>query len=153
LPRGVGYCCTPRLLAATVMASTPPTALGTSGGALAKLGRHEEALADYNRSLELGPENPETLANRGVVLGALRRYDEALADHNRSLELQPDRHNTLYNRACIRALSGDYDGALSDLRRAIDLNDKYRGIASSDPGFNKLREDPTYGRRFRELVG
>ena len=49
--------------------------------ALAELGRHEEALADYNRALELRPDDPTTLNNRGLSLDDLKRYDEALPDY------------------------------------------------------------------------
>jgi len=60
------------------------------GDTLFELERYEEALRDYNRSLELSPNDPLILANRGDTLFELERYEEALCDYNRSLELEPD---------------------------------------------------------------
>ncbi len=47
----------------------PPTAddFMASGNAKYALERYDEALADYNRSLELRPDDPSTLNNRGTT--------------------------------------------------------------------------------------
>ncbi|MFQ5880540.1 MAG: tetratricopeptide repeat protein, partial [Dehalococcoidia bacterium] len=44
---------------------------------LYRLGRYEEALASYDRSLELRPDAAATLNNRGIALDDLGRYEEA----------------------------------------------------------------------------
>ncbi|MGB2884722.1 MAG: tetratricopeptide repeat protein, partial [Dehalococcoidia bacterium] len=62
------------------------------------LEQYDEALADYNRALELRPDYPEALNNRGVTYSKMERYDEALADYNRALELRHDYLDALNNR-------------------------------------------------------
>ncbi|MCH8347837.1 MAG: tetratricopeptide repeat protein, partial [Proteobacteria bacterium] len=42
-----------------------------------KLIRRGEALAAYDRALELDPSNAVTWSNKGTALYALRRYNEA----------------------------------------------------------------------------
>ena len=49
--------------------------------ALEKLGRYEQALAAYNKALELSPKNFSLLVGRAGVLKKLLRYEEANADY------------------------------------------------------------------------
>ena len=78
----------------------PATADELLGAATAKysLGRYDEALADYNRALELRPDYTEALNNRGNTYHELERYNEALADYNQALELRQEYVEALYNR-------------------------------------------------------
>lgn len=84
-------------------------------------GKYNDALAAYNWSLELRPDDPTILNNRGNTYSALKRYDEAFADFNRSLELRPDNPTTLYNRGTTYPHLGRYDEALADLNRSLEL--------------------------------
>jgi tetratricopeptide (TPR) repeat protein len=91
------------------------------GNTAYELRRYEDALAAYNRSLELRPDDPDTLNNRGVTLDDLKRYEEALADYNRSLELRPDDPDTLNNRGNALHHLNRYDEALTEYNRALEL--------------------------------
>jgi len=82
-------------------------------------GRYNEALAAYNWSLELSPDDPTTLYNRGTVYYKLGKYNEALADYNRSLELRPDHPATLYNRGSTYDELGRHEEALADYNRSL----------------------------------
>ncbi|HEX73700.1 MAG TPA: tetratricopeptide repeat protein [Dehalococcoidia bacterium] len=84
-------------------------------------GKYEEALANYNWSLELRPDDPATLNNRGVTYAKLGRYDDALADFNRSLELTTDHPNTLANRGAAYVKLERYEEALANLNRSLEL--------------------------------
>jgi len=84
-------------------------------------GKYNDALAAYNWSLELRPDNPDALANRGVAYDHLGRDDEALADFNRSLELRPDDPVALYNRGTVHGHLGRDDEALADFNRSLEL--------------------------------
>jgi len=88
-------------------------------------GKYNDALAAYNWSLELRPDDPTTLNNRGNAYSALKRYDEAFADFNRSLELRPDDPTTLYNRGTTYPHLERYDEALADLNRSLELRPDY----------------------------
>jgi pentatricopeptide repeat protein len=43
-------------------------ALNGKGNALGKLGRHDEAMECYDKSLKIKPDYPEALFNKGTVL-------------------------------------------------------------------------------------
>ncbi len=85
-------------------------------------GKYEEALASYNWSLELRPDNPVTLYNRGNIYGKLGRYDEALADFNHSLKLNTNDPLAFYNRGTIYGKLGRYDEALADFNSSLKLS-------------------------------
>src|SRR5579864_5684234 len=60
------------------------------GDALSQLGRREEALYAYERSIQLQPDDASSWYMKANVLDELGRYDEAMASCDRSLELRPD---------------------------------------------------------------
>jgi len=114
--------------------------------------RYEGALEDCDRALatELVPSG---LVVRGATLTRLTRYEDAIEDFNRAIELMPDEYEALYDRACAYSLMGRFEEALRDLEAAIKGDGKYRELAKKDEDFEKLRNDPEYGARFRKLVG
>jgi Flp pilus assembly protein TadD len=122
------------------------------GNTAYELGRYEEAFENYNRSLELRPDDPRTLQNRGAALNQLGRYDGALADFNRSLELRPNFVNPVYNKACLFSLTNRLEEALTQLAEAIRLDNKYKTLARTDEDFDNLRADPKFGPEFERLV-
>lgn len=54
------------------------------------LGRYEEALAAYDKALEIKPDFHLAWYNRGNALGSLERYEEALISYDKALEFNPD---------------------------------------------------------------
>lgn len=55
------------------------------GVCLARLERLDEALAAFDKALELKPEDGHVWFHRGIALGHLRRYDEALAAFDKAI--------------------------------------------------------------------
>jgi tetratricopeptide (TPR) repeat protein len=74
---------------------------------LLELGRNEEALAAYERALQLDGSNVVAWTNRGTALLRLKRPLEALASYEEALTRQPNH---------VDAWSGKYF-ALRKLRR------------------------------------
>jgi tetratricopeptide (TPR) repeat protein len=48
---------------------------------------YDQALADYNRAIELNPSHSWVIAGRGHTYLVMRRYGKALADLKRGLKL------------------------------------------------------------------
>jgi tetratricopeptide (TPR) repeat protein len=59
------------------------------GNSLIQLGRFDEAIAAFDRALELQPESSRVWARRGLALRRQARYAEALVCYDKSLELSP----------------------------------------------------------------
>src|SRR5687768_9196573 len=64
-----------------------PQAYNVRGTVFARGGRHQEALADFNKALALDPNYAQAYANRGLVYRQTKRYDAALADYARAIEI------------------------------------------------------------------
>lgn len=91
------------------------------GNAHYEAGQYHEALAAYNRTVELQPDDPNILSNRGNALGNLSRYEDGLADHNRALNLRPDDPTTLNNRGAALSNLGRHEDSLADFNRSLEL--------------------------------
>ncbi|WP_369792195.1 CHAT domain-containing protein [Tolypothrix sp. PCC 7601] len=68
------------------------------GIALANLGRHEEAVISYSKTIEIKSNESRPWADRGVSLHNLMQYQEAIASYDQALELKSDDYNTWINR-------------------------------------------------------
>ena len=108
-----------------------PHLLLRAGNSLARRARFEEAIAQYDRLIEVTPEwAPAVLEKRATVLVNLRRPDEAIADFERALEAAPDDHQLRMRyaaaleflgrpeeaskqRAAAGRLTGDEEGRLA----------------------------------------
>ena len=104
-----------------------------------------EAIASYDKALEIKPDKHEAWYNRGNALGKLGKWEEAIASYDKALEFKPDDTSAFYNKACCYALNGQVDSSIQNLQRAINLNpDKYREMAKTDSDFDKVRSYPEF---------
>ena len=71
----------------TVGAELDAAQWSNKGMSLNNLGRHQDALACYDRAIEINPRYAEAWYNKGVELGNLGRYPEALACFERAHRL------------------------------------------------------------------
>lgn len=108
--------------------------------------RHErsgelpEAVAAYQKSLELNPEQPTIWYDLGVSYAAMDRMPEAIDAYSKSIAIDPSSARPFNNRATAYARLKQYDKAIADCDRAIELdgNDflawRNRGLAKHDKG-------------------
>ena len=54
-----------------------------------KLGNYNEAINDFNKAIDLNPNNANTFYLRGHTATLLRNYNEAIDDFNKAIELNP----------------------------------------------------------------
>ena len=86
---------------------------------LSPLGRHDDALAEMRRALDLDPVSLEVRYHLGVANYMARRYDSAIAEYRRALDLDqtyaPARDGLGFSYAAL----GRFDDAVSEMRRAV----------------------------------
>jgi tetratricopeptide (TPR) repeat protein len=51
------------------------------------IGKHEEALKDFNQAIELDGKDAWAIARRGLTSWLMNNYEEALKDFDRAIEL------------------------------------------------------------------
>ena len=87
-----------------------------------KLNRPKDALATYNKYLELNPNAQLGYYNRGNLYLNQKKYKDAVADFRRVLEIEDrfvDAHNQI---ALIYFKQKKYQDALTEIRRAAEVN-------------------------------
>src|SRR5262245_58496099 len=95
---------------------------GTIGNLLLKLGRPEEAIAEYSHALAQNLDSALDWYNRGVAHAELKDWEKARDDYSRAIALRPDWVSPWINRAtCFDKLRQSHE-ALADLSKAIKLN-------------------------------
>jgi Tfp pilus assembly protein PilF len=96
-----------------------------------RLGRFEEAIADFDEAIKLNPNIAKFWSNKGQALGMLGRNDEALVAYNRAIELMPQDADYRNNRGAVKIQKGDWQGAIADCSRAIEMNPRQRDAYSN----------------------
>ena len=110
------------------------------GGVLHGLKRYADALASYERALELKSDLPEAWNNRGVALRDLKRPEAALASYVRAIALRPDYADAYCNRGNAMHDLNRVEESLASYERAIEIKPAYaeahsnRGTALCDLG-------------------
>ena len=83
------------------------------------LSRYNDALADYNRVIELRPRHFVAHYNRGIIRAFVGDDNHALEDFAFVISVEPDNTLAIYNRAELRRNTGDFRGAISDYTTLI----------------------------------
>jgi tetratricopeptide (TPR) repeat protein len=106
------------------------------GAALMNRGDFKEALAEFDRGLELDPGDAELYANRGQALFALDRLSEAEQALEEALELDPRLAQAQQHLGLLRYLDGRLDDAAERFIAAKDANPS---LAAAWLGLGKVR--------------
>ena len=71
-----------------------------------------DEMANYDKAIELNPNDAGAYYNRGVAYYKQGKYQQALADYDKALELNPQ-GATIYNdRGVIYYIQGRYQKAI-----------------------------------------
>jgi TolB-like protein/Flp pilus assembly protein TadD len=84
-------------------------------------GRHSEAIAAYERVLELDPISRVYLGLFGLMFYRARRYDESIAQCRKALEIDPHYANAMWFMALSLEQKGDLPLAIAKLETAVSL--------------------------------
>ena len=113
----------------------------------------EEAIADFNHSVELAPQYPDAYLNRGIAYETEGSWDLALADYNRVLEIDPQDPVAYNNRGNAEAGKQQWQKALDDYEKAVSITPSF-SVARSNAALvtYQLGDRQEAIRQFRNLV-
>ncbi|MBD3583626.1 tetratricopeptide repeat protein [Flavobacterium selenitireducens] len=94
-----------------------------AGLAHSRLEEMEQAIAYYDKSLELLPGNPTSLNNKGYSLAEMGRFEQAEAVLSLAIAADADYAYPHNNRAYVKIMTGRFESALSDLEKSMRLDD------------------------------
>ena len=87
-----------------------------------KMQRFQEAIQDFDKLLNLIPNNATYLSERGVALHLAGNNQAALQDFDKAVELEPDNPYRYSSRAYIKDRMKDFQGSVDDYTKAIELD-------------------------------
>jgi tetratricopeptide (TPR) repeat protein len=88
---------------------------------LSKFKKYEQALAAFDKAIEVKPNDSWAWMLRSTVLGQLKRYEEAIAACDKAIELNPNSHLFWSLRGWVLEKLERYEQALASYNKAIDL--------------------------------
>ncbi len=94
-------------------------------GMMFEQGRHKEALAAYERLVQLEPEDATLRTSMAGTLGALGRYDEAMKQLDTAVRLDPLNVEAYHNRGVVFERRNDPKAAIEEYRRAVRYSPQY----------------------------
>jgi protein O-mannosyl-transferase len=100
---------------------------------------YDEAIKDFNRSVELDPAGAHAYNLRGMVYMNNNRNDEAIDDFNKAIELAPGNADTYVNRGWVFMNEGRNNEAIEDYNKAIELDPDYE-VAYNNRGIYFINE-------------
>lgn len=95
--------------------------LNDRGVAKWRLAKTKEAIADFNKSIELFSDYAIVYNNRGNALLDLGEFEQAVIDFSRAIELAPGYGAAFNNRGNALLSLGRGEEALKDFRKAVQL--------------------------------
>lgn len=94
-------------------------------------GRLDEAIAHYDRVLELEPDHEASWINRGVALKQLKRLETAIESFQRVLKKSPRNVDALYNLANALLAAKRQEEARVAYLRTLEVNQDHTGALAN----------------------
>jgi Tfp pilus assembly protein PilF len=94
----------------------------TRAQALAKSGKVEEALAEFDKAITIDPHHAEALYNRGLLYQRERQHQLAIDDFSSANGLTPQRAEPLLARAISYLAMDKFKEAAADLDEAVQAD-------------------------------
>lgn len=88
-------------------------------------GRHEDALAEFQKSLIITPNDVNLLNAIGLCAARCNRTGDALAAFDRAIALSPNAAESHYRKGWVHAITGDRLAARAAYARAAELNPEF----------------------------
>ncbi len=123
----------------------------TRAQALAKSGKTDEALAEFDKAIAIDPHHAEALYNRGLLYQRERQHQLAVDDFTSANGLTPQRAEPLLGRAISYLAMDKFKEAAADLDEAVQA-DPQNALAWSSRGQayerlgDKEKARASYGR-------
>ena len=90
-------------------------------------GKFDDAIAEYDRAIEIDPASYRAYNFRGIAYAAKDKnnLDVGLADLSKAIEIYPQYFEGYYNRARAYMYKNDLDSMISDLTTAIEIKQDF----------------------------
>jgi len=95
------------------------------GYSLLQKGQVDEAMAQFQKALEINPNYADARNNFGFTLVQKGQADKAIAQYQMALELNPNYAGAHCNLGDVLLQKGQVDEAMAQLQKALEINPSY----------------------------
>ena len=92
------------------------------GNSLYETGGNDLAIQNYNKAIELDPNDARFHYNKGNSLYNKEEYNLAIQNYDKAIELNPNDANFYSNKGNSLFKTGEYEQAIQNYDKAIELN-------------------------------
>eukprot|EP00177_Eucheuma_denticulatum_P000778 GFKZ01001406.1.p1 GENE.GFKZ01001406.1~~GFKZ01001406.1.p1 ORF type:complete len:339 (+),score=46.59 GFKZ01001406.1:165-1181(+) len=133
-------------------------AYSNRGNCRTSQGKFELALADFDRAIQLAPDEPDPLLGKGVALEGVNQFREALDCYQRANQRSVTKYGgqdpvALNNMGNAHAALGEWEDAVDSFKSATQLDGRFVfALANEALALYQLRRDEEALRKMRFLV-
>ena len=98
-----------------------PDTLLNQGIAFGEEGQWDQAIAYFNKAIEINPRYAKAYNIRGIAYYSKDQIDKAIADFNKAIEIDPKDSSPYNNRGVAYLDKGEYEKAWDDVHKAESL--------------------------------
>lgn len=80
------------------------------------------SIADYNRAININPNDASAYVNRGAAWAKQGKITLAITDYDRAIKIDPDSEEAFFNRGLALQKTREYQNAISDYKRVLEIN-------------------------------
>ena len=84
--------------------------------------KDKDAIADYDKAIELNPKYTEAYLSRGETKERLKDYDGATSDYKKVIELDPKNYRAFVDLGSLKHEQEDYPAAEEYFNKAIEID-------------------------------
>jgi tetratricopeptide (TPR) repeat protein len=84
--------------------------------------RYDEAIAEFNKAIEIDPSFADAYYNRGIANSKKGNLDQAISDYTKAIQINPKDSDFYYNRGLAYHKKNDFDQAISDYTKTIQIS-------------------------------
>ncbi|PIX88841.1 MAG: hypothetical protein COZ31_05195, partial [Nitrospirae bacterium CG_4_10_14_3_um_filter_44_29] len=109
-----------------------------------EIGQYDLSIADFNRAIDLSPQNGMAYNNRGFTFILMERYEEAENDIKKSLEFNPNNIYALNSMAELYSAKNDAEEACMWLKKAIGKGYNNWSYIKTSKTYDNIRNSPCF---------
>ncbi|WP_299980933.1 tetratricopeptide repeat protein [Desulfobacula sp.] len=98
------------------------TSLNISGDRLYQLNKSDMAIIEYEKGLEIEPNDINLINSLGVCFGVMGNLDKAKLEFKKAMTINPNELMVIYNIGLLYQIEGDLDKAIVYLRKAHGID-------------------------------
>lgn len=99
------------------------------------------AIQDFDKAIELSPNNPELYLNRGYIKQLINDQNGAMADYNKAIAINKNFAYAYNNRGVLKVAMKDINGAMEDYAKALEINKNYSDVYYNRANLKYMLDD------------